>query len=432
MKIANDNFLMQHGFVKVSDKIIRVPKFKSIGVIGDPGCDGLGTSNMKVYCGALETCSQSDLIFVVGDLVPTGTDFFYDMINEFTEAVSKKPVFVLRGNHDTGSYEKFFGRSEYAIISGDVAIAVLDNATREFRAEGLELLAEVVAMQDVRRVIIAFHIPIPNNYTGNSVSTEEFARLQKAYGNHKEKIRCFLCGHVHSRFSDIVDGIPLLCTGGGGAFIEDVSESIKASDINHHVARINIGEHSASGNDMEFVFEDLPHGFFMREAKDKILQARLEESVKNEMLAHLQYKIFADRAKAKGMKKTASLFEALASSEYHHARNFYSLLNDDFSFDNQLESFAAIEKYEYDYIYKMTEEYAAQHGRLLAKQAYHAAATAERTHAKLIENADSAEMSEAKKYYICPTCGNLILADAAAERCAVCGCPARDFEVYGE
>lgn len=31
-----------------------------------------------------------------------------------------------------------------------------------------------------------------------------------------------------------VDGIPLICTG-GGAMIEDISKDIRASDIEHHV-----------------------------------------------------------------------------------------------------------------------------------------------------------------------------------------------------
>lgn len=455
MENFNNNgqeILAKKGFVRISDKIVHIPKIKSIGIIGDPGCDGLGTYNMKVYCGALESCANTDLIFVVGDLVPTGVDFFYNMIGEITDAVSEKPVFVLRGNHDTGNYDKFFGRSEYALIFGDVAIVVLDNAERKFCDEGLELLSEIVAMPDVKRVIITFHIPIPNNFTGNSVSAEEFARLQNAYNAHKEKVCCFLCGHVHSRFCDTVDGIPLLCTGGGGAAIEDVSESIKASDVNHHIVRVEASagteasaseSHSASADasagaevvcygGMKFAFEDLPRGFFMRESKDKLLRERLEESVKNEMMAHLQYEIFAERAKRRGLPKVANLFEALASSEYHHARNFFALLNDAFLFGSSLDSFVATEKFEYDYIYKMAETYAKEHGELLAKQAYHAAATAEKTHAQLIENAEQLEDFSGTKYYVCPTCGNLIVGEAANDRCAVCGCPSRDFEVYGE
>ena len=53
---------------KVSESIIRLPGVRSIGVIGDPGCEGLGTYNMKVYAGALEETGRDDITLVVGDL----------------------------------------------------------------------------------------------------------------------------------------------------------------------------------------------------------------------------------------------------------------------------------------------------------------------------------------------------------------------------
>ena len=39
--------------IKVTNPITRLPLVNSIGVIGDPGCEGLGTYNMKVYAGAI-------------------------------------------------------------------------------------------------------------------------------------------------------------------------------------------------------------------------------------------------------------------------------------------------------------------------------------------------------------------------------------------
>ena len=39
---------------KIEDSIVYLPGVRSVGVIGDPGCDGLGTYNMKVYAGTLE------------------------------------------------------------------------------------------------------------------------------------------------------------------------------------------------------------------------------------------------------------------------------------------------------------------------------------------------------------------------------------------
>ena len=62
---------------KVSDPIIRLADVHSMGVIGDPGCEGLGTYNMKVYAGALEETGRDGITLVVGDLVPAGNPPHY-------------------------------------------------------------------------------------------------------------------------------------------------------------------------------------------------------------------------------------------------------------------------------------------------------------------------------------------------------------------
>ena len=58
---------------KIEDEIIYVNGATTFSVIGDPGCEGLGTYNMKVYAGALEASANSDFTLVVGDMVPDGT-----------------------------------------------------------------------------------------------------------------------------------------------------------------------------------------------------------------------------------------------------------------------------------------------------------------------------------------------------------------------
>ena len=95
---------------KVTQSIIRLPGVRSIGIIGDPGCDGLGTYNMKVYAGVLEKSARDDITMVVGDMVPEGTNTYYNTICSLTETVAENDVYVLRGNHDTGTYEKYFGK----------------------------------------------------------------------------------------------------------------------------------------------------------------------------------------------------------------------------------------------------------------------------------------------------------------------------------
>ena len=172
---------------------------------------------------------------IVGDLVPAGTRHYYELIRQMTGVLAQNDIYTLRGNHDTGAYTEYFGLKNYALLCERFAVVVLDNAARTFEEEGLKILSEVLSMEEVQQVIVAFHIPVPNHFILNCVSEEEFSRLQRAYEPWKEKVKYLVCGHVHSRFEDQVDGIPLICTGGGGAMIEDVSKEIRSSDVEHHV-----------------------------------------------------------------------------------------------------------------------------------------------------------------------------------------------------
>ena len=50
---------MNKRMIKVEEPVIRLNGVRSVGVIGDPGCEGLGTYNMKVYAGALEEIGRA-------------------------------------------------------------------------------------------------------------------------------------------------------------------------------------------------------------------------------------------------------------------------------------------------------------------------------------------------------------------------------------
>lgn len=413
--------------VKVEDQIIRLEGVRSLGVIGDPGCEGLGTYNMKVYAGALEESATDDITLIVGDLVPAGTKAYYQMIQEMTEVLAQNPVYVLRGNHDTGDYGGYFGQKNYALLADEFAVVAIDNAFRTFEEEGLVLLTRVLAMEEVRRVIIAFHIPVPNHFIQNCVSDEEFARLQKAYGPWKEKVKYLLCGHVHSRFVDEVDGIPLICTGGGGAMIEDVSKEIRACDVEHHVVHFSM-ENGA----LACRIANLPEGCYGRERADAILGPKLQDTVQAELFAHFQYLMFADRAKRRGFDGIANLFRALAASEYYHAKNFYSVLETPAPFTESVGTFVPGEEFEYEHLYRMLAGYAKEHGYPLTRQAYAGAASAENVHAALLKEASDVEKFAGETVYVCPVCGYIMTGETAPERCPVCGGPSRQYEVFGE
>ena len=410
---------------KVMQPILQLPEVKSLGVIGDPGCEGLGTYNMKVYAGALEKSAEDDITLIAGDLVPIGNAHYYGSINELTESIAHNDIYVLRGNHDTGEYTEYYGRKNYALIAKEFSVVVLDNAMRTFEEEGLELLKQVLEMEEVRQVIVAFHIPVPNHFIRNSVSEEEFSRLKEAYSSHKDKVKYLLCGHVHSRFEDVVDDIPLICTGGGGALIEDVSEDIRACDVEHHIVHFYMQD-----SVLRYRFENLSENGYEKERKVAILKENLEKTVANELMAHLKYLMFADRARRRGMEKAANLFEALAASEYHHARNFYSVIENPAPFGESVEKFVPGEEFEYQRFYKMMEEYAEEKEAPLTKQAYAGAAAAEKIHAALLKEAENIEEFNRETVYVCPICGFVMTGDHIPDRCPVCGGPKRQYEEF--
>ena len=270
-----------------------------------------------------------------------------------------------------------------------------------------------------------FRSPVPNHYILNCVSEEEFGRLQKAYAPWKEKVKYLLCGHVHSRFIDQIDGIPLICTGGGGAMIEDVSKDIRSSDIDHHI--IHFYEQDGK---LSCQIANLSEDCYGRERKDEILKQKLEETVQGELMAHLRYLMFADRAKRRGMERIANLFQALAASEYYHARNFYSVLERPAAFMESIKAYVPFEEFEYERMYQMLAEYAKDHHYPLAEQAFLSAAVAEREHALLLKQASDMEKFTEGVIYVCPICGNLMTGDSVPERCPVCGGPKRQYDTF--
>lgn len=410
---------------KVPERILRLENVHSIGVIGDPGCEGLGTYNMKVYAGALEESGKDDITLVVGDLVPIGTNHYYQVIQDMTETLAQNPVYSLRGNHDTGEYTDYFGEKNYALLAEHFAVVVLDNALRTFEEEGLALLSDVLAMEEVEQVIVAFHIPVPNHFILNCVSEDEFSRLRKAYGPWKEKVKYLLCGHVHSRFIDVVDGIPLICTGGGGAMIEDVSKEIRACDVEHHIVHF----YEKDGV-LDYRIANLSEDCYGRESEHGILGEKLKDAVQGELTAHFKYLMFADRAERRGLGQISNLFRALASSEYHHARNFYSILERPAAFMESVKTYIPGEEFEYQHLYQMIASYAQEHQSPLTEQAYKGASAAEKVHAALLKQAEDVHGFREKAIYVCPICGYVMTEDSVTERCPVCGGPKRQFEVF--
>lgn len=131
------------------------------------------------------------------------------------------------------------------------------------------------------------------------------------------------------------------------------------------------------------------------------------------------------------MEKIANLFEALAASEYHHARNFYSVIENPAPFKESVGGFVPGEEFEYRHSYKMMAEYAGEKSAPLTGQAFSGAAAAEKVHAALLAEATDMDHFEKDTIYVCPICGYVMAGELIPERCPVCGGPKRQYEVFG-
>ena len=209
--------------------------------------------------------------------------------------------------------------------------------------------------------------------------------------------------------------------------IEDVSKEIRSCDVEHHV--VHFYEEDGILN---YQITNLSEDCYGHERKDGILNQKLQETVQGELMAHLKYLMFADRAKRRGMERIANLFQALAASEYYHARNFYAVLERPAAFMESVKTYVPGERFEYERMYRMLAGYAKAHHYPLAEQAFMGASAAEKEHASLLEKASDMENFKDEVIYVCPICGYVMTGDAVPERCPVCGGPQRQYEVFGE
>lgn len=57
----------QKRMINVQESVIYLKGVHPVGVIGEPGCEGPGTYNMKVYAGALEETAKDGVTLIAGE-----------------------------------------------------------------------------------------------------------------------------------------------------------------------------------------------------------------------------------------------------------------------------------------------------------------------------------------------------------------------------
>ena len=181
---------------KAEQEEIKIGPINGFTFIGDPGCSGLGVEIMSIFNAALHE-STGDFVLVGGDIVPNGTNRFYESITAMVDQSINKPIYMLAGNHDTLSYETFFGRKNYFLYNDNLLMIVLDDSNRAFSGETLAVLRRALAYER-DNIVLAFHIPPANRVTDDSVSAGEWQKVLEIIAPYKQKIKYILSGHVHS------------------------------------------------------------------------------------------------------------------------------------------------------------------------------------------------------------------------------------------
>jgi rubrerythrin len=410
------------GAVKVENRVNFIGGVRSFTVMGDPGCDGLGVEIMTTFAKALGA-APSDLSVILGDLVPFGLEEFYKYIRGLIDDLSPGPVYTLCGNHDTAYYARYFGLSNYALVGDDLLLVALDNSKRVFEDATLDFLRDTLQKHRRRNILVMFHIPPPNGYSQNCMKREEWLKLKAVLDPFRNDVKYLLSGHVHSYFTEEVDGYRAIVSAGAGARLEFFGRLPGKDTSFHHVLRFYL---DGSG-ELRYEYVSLADKVYEREAGDARTREYLAAAFRAEAEAQLRYRLFAEDARQKGCPGVSKLLGALAESAFYHARNYFSVLNGLRGIGGNLEECRRLEAADAELLSGSYLPYAVEGRRALTGYAFAEAYGAKRNYSGLLPEAARAYAAggdlPSARYYVCTSCGNTGRLEGKVEHCPICGAP---------
>jgi rubrerythrin len=156
---------------------------------------------------------------------------------------------------------------------------------------------------------------------------------------------------------------------------------------------------------------------------EKVLE-NLKAAFAGESQAHVRYLIFAEEAKAKGLKNLARVFEAFAYSEYVHAKNHLKAMENVEDAVANLDKAIAGETYEIDEMYPKMHDEAIKAKERRAATSFRWAMETEKNHAEIYRKfrvliASGRDKSIGQKFYVCSVCGYTVESEPP-EVCPLC------------
>lgn len=226
---------LKPGFQYIDRKEINLKGIENIILMGDVGCTGFDNKSKLVFGKIL--CKKTDLFFILGDLVYSGTLSEFNEVVDFCGKKAKAPIFTLCGNHDMPDYSRAFGFSSYALILEEYVILALDNSVAPFSKEDLLFLERELKKYKTKKNLIFFHVPPPNNFQSSCMKNEEWTKIRRILDKFRGCIESIFCAHIHAFQEYYLDGYHIFITGGAGArYYKLEKDPLKQ----HHAIRLNL------------------------------------------------------------------------------------------------------------------------------------------------------------------------------------------------
>lgn len=203
------------GFRCVNEPEIRLSGIEKILMLGDPGCTGFYHDSQKVLGEILK--QKTDLVFILGDLVFTGSEKEFHEMFDFCNARVKAPIYALSGNHDFLHYSQFLGLKTYALVLDRHLCFFLCDAAGHFLEKDVAFLKKELEKYPGKDLILLMHIPPPLPGSRKTLKGGEWEKVKAVLDCHKKRIRHVFCAHVHGFYEYEAGGYPVTITAGGGA-----------------------------------------------------------------------------------------------------------------------------------------------------------------------------------------------------------------------
>jgi hypothetical protein len=171
--------------------------------------------------------SGARYVLVTGDLVDTPDEpASWDEFRDIVKVLRQRPYYCAPGDHDLGAnklYEKEFGldRLYFDKREGDCHIFVLSSEGSFSEADQLDWLEKTASRSTARHRIAVFHHP-PFGIHGRRTGQVEEIRPRIHPLLVKLKFCAAICGHQHSFYTTLRDGVRYVITAGGGASLYNV------------------------------------------------------------------------------------------------------------------------------------------------------------------------------------------------------------------